>query len=193
MQRVRAAELELGHPALAHARVAAGAGSVGQRRAEVETRCRRPRSGAGRRRASSSISACASSAYSPALKRGVDREERDQAMLELRALGRRGRAGERSRDRRRPGGRRRRRPPGPRPARARQPGERDRDRGLAHAGRAEQRDDLGACHARGIVMPRPEPLSRAVSLVSGRVLLTGATGGIGHAIARAFAGRGRAS
>jgi len=40
------------------------------------------------------------------------------------------------------------------------------------------------------IVKRDEPWSEVVSSVSGRVLLTGATGGLGQAIARVFADRG---
>src|SRR5258708_9767273 len=117
----------------------------------------------------------------PGAERGVDRHHRHQPMLERPALRGRRRAGQgpeplvdvecgcRYGDR-------------PLPELAQPPPERGRDPGLANASRSEQGDDGRSRHRlqyRG-----------GMSLVAGRVLITGATGGIGLAIARAFADRG---
>ncbi len=103
----------------------------------------------GRRPAASrpSISAWASSAYWPALNVALTGRKREQAVLELSALARAGRAGERLEpdvDLQGVGGDRHR----GLPHLAQPLGERDRDVGLADAGRSEQGDDLGRSHGR---------------------------------------------
>ncbi len=135
----------------------------------------------------------------------VERQERDEAVLELGALGRGGDAGERLQTRvhlQRVRGHGHRVLPGrPQPL-----GERDRDRGLADAGGAEEREHLAGRGRRGGLGRRSgiAPQYRGLGALSGRlrgirlpmripgstVLLTGATGGIGHAIARELHGRG---
>ena len=85
VQRRRAVLLQLGRPALARAlgRWRAQV-ELGQRRAQVQAGAARPRSGAARRRAASSISACASSRVLADAEGRVERQERDQAVLERR-------------------------------------------------------------------------------------------------------------
>src|SRR5258707_3674118 len=117
----------------------------------------------------------------PGADGGVDRHHGPQPMVERPALRGRRRAGQgpeplvdlecvcRYGDR-------------PLPELAQPPPERGCDPGLANASRSEQGDDGRSRHRlqyRG-----------GMSLVAGRVLITGATGGIGLAIARAFADRG---
>ena len=171
---------ELRHPALAHAlgrrRTQV---ELGQRRAQVQARAAhhdRPRA---RAPAAPSISACASSAYCPALNARVERQERDQPMLQLQLA--------------------RARVATPvsvsRPAytcsasaetaTGSSPRARSRrasataTRGLADARRAEQRD-----------RPRIDVGSQLMQISGSTVLLTGATGGLGQAIARALHARG---
>ena len=64
--------------------------------------------------------------------------------------------------------------------------------GLADRGRTEQSDDIRTRHSCGVSCPSDDRRAEWADMkVSGaRVLLTGATGGIGHALARALHGGG---
>ena len=183
MQRLRPPPFELGGPALAHA--------LGRRRrAQVELgaapragtgRCRRRRSAGGPRRAARRSRRARAARTRPALNDASTGRKRDEPVLEPRLLGGGSRPRSASRGPRRPAARRRRRRPGPRPGRAAR-----RASATAHA-----------------VLPTPVGPNSAMiracvdRLTAGAdprarraLLLTGATGGIGQAIARALAGRG---
>ncbi len=178
MQRERAGAFELGREPLAHA--------LGRRRAQVEL----GQGGAQvEARAADDDRAPALAeqlvdlgvrelCVLPDAEARVDRQKRQQPVLEPGAVGRYGRAGQRLEpgvDLQRVGGHGGRvLAAGPQQLR-----ELDRNRGLADARRPEQRDD-----------PHADRLTDLVQISGSTALLTGATGGIGHAIARALAARG---
>ena len=158
VQRLGPARGELGLPALAHA--------LGRRRAQVEVGERRAQVQAGaadddrrraRRRASPSISACASCGVLAGAEARVDGHERDEPVLEPRALGRASatpvRVSRPRVDLQRVGGHRDR----ALAARAQAVGERERDGGLADAGRAEEGEHGGI--AARVCRPAPAALA----------------------------------
>ena len=169
--------LELGGPALAHPlRRRRAQVELGERRAQVEARAADDDRPPALREQPVDLGVGELRVLADAERR-VDRQEGDEAVLERRALGRRGDAGE-GLEARRPAARRPRRRRDPRRARA------------AVSARATATAVLPTPVGPNSAMIRMRVGSQLVQISGSTVLLTGATGGIGHAIARALGARG---